>query len=73
MALHTPEPVEVLFRREEHFACGCTSTRIESILLPSLDPQLCTGHRGELLRSVVTTEYRPAQAHKESIGLHEPE
>ena len=52
-----PELVEIVVRREEHFACGCSTTRIESILVSDLDLPRCAGHGQELQRIVHTAEY----------------
>lgn len=53
-----PRPAEILLRHEKQYACGCTTTRIETILLPALEPQLCQLHQAALLKVVRTTEYK---------------
>jgi len=51
------ELVEIVVRREEHFACGCSTTRIENTFASDLDLPRCAGHGQELQRIVHTTEY----------------
>lgn len=59
MAMDTKlKSVQVEIRHEELFACGCTTTRIESRNLEVAGIRHCAGHGGELEKIVVTTEYK---------------
>lgn len=52
-------PVEIVRRLEQHYGCGCSTTRIESLRSPAADQQPgCQSHRARLVRSVETVEYR---------------
>ncbi|MCW5876514.1 MAG: hypothetical protein KIS85_06490 [Anaerolineales bacterium] len=65
------EPVAAARRRvtrreERRYACGCSTTRIESFSLPAQEPaasaaQLCAAHGGEVLRVAVVSEYGPSR------------
>ncbi len=70
------ERLEIIQRRIIHYACGCTTTRIqvEHRKLESLP--VCAGHELEVIKEELTTEYRtlaidekPGQANQ---SLHLP-
>jgi hypothetical protein len=51
--------LEIIRRLEQHYACGCSTTRIECLRSQSADLQPgCQGHGGRLVRSVEMMEYR---------------
>lgn len=54
------EKVEIVYRYEEHFACGCSTVRIEHDMNSELEPRVCSGHGDSLVKSIATTEYTPA-------------
>lgn len=55
------ETAQVEIRREEFFACGCTTTRIESSLSMPTGLRKCKGHGGPLMKVVATTEYKQTE------------
>lgn len=52
------ETEHVEIRREEIYACGCTTTRIENYLLASVRSHKCNGHGKPLVKVIATTEYK---------------
>ena len=55
----TKGSLEIIRRLEQHYACGCSTTRIECLRSQSADLQPgCQGHGGRLVRSVEMMEYR---------------
>ncbi len=52
------ERLEIIQRRITHYACGCTTTRIqvEHKKLESLPG--CAGHKLKVIKEELTTEYR---------------
>jgi len=51
--------LEIVRRLEQHYGCGCSTTRIESLRSPAAGLQPgCQGHNARLVRSVKTVEYR---------------
>ncbi len=58
------ETAQVEIRREEFFACGCTTARIESRRLEEAGIRKCVGHGDKLAKIVVTTEYKSVEWNK---------
>jgi hypothetical protein len=56
-----PTTRTVTLRREEIYACGCTTTRIETIQLRNLDIKQCSGHGANLIKLIETTEYEQTE------------
>jgi hypothetical protein len=53
--------VEVTRRREEHYACGCSTTHIETMQLALGSPAHCAGHGEPMIKTIRTNEYLVAQ------------
>lgn len=52
----------VVRRTVIHYACGCSTTRIETSCSSEQEPAPCGAHRQPILKIAVTTEYaRPAE------------
>jgi hypothetical protein len=58
--LETRHTFKVTQQQKKHYACGCTTTRIETIFLPSLQPEYCATHNAPLQKTSRTFEYAPA-------------
>ena len=52
--------VEVNQHYEKQYACGCTTTRIETIFLPTRHQEYCTAHNSPLQKTSLILEYAPA-------------
>lgn len=52
--------VEVVRRHELHYACGCTTTRIEAARRPAGELPECAGHHHPLIEQIETTQYKLA-------------
>lgn len=50
--------VEVEVTRVEHYACGCTTTRIEASLLERKWLLACAGHQGRLVKVETVMEFQ---------------
>lgn len=51
------ESVEVIFRREEHYACGCSTTHIETVQGASGSVARCAGHGEPMIKTITMNEY----------------
>lgn len=67
--METPPATMAISRREQHYACGCTTTRVERILLLQPDRRQCPGHAGDLIQIIHTIEFEPQPA-QETWQLH---
>jgi hypothetical protein len=57
-----PNPVTVIITHVEQYACGCTTTREERILLPAPDHRQCAAHHAPLKHITHRTQYEaPAE------------
>lgn len=54
--------VEVEVTRIEHYACGCTTTRIETSQLERKWLLACGGHQGRLVKVETVMEYQLSAA-----------
>ncbi len=60
--------VEVEVTRVEHYACGCTTTRIETSLLERKWLLACAGHQGRLVKVETVMEYQLSAAAEPAKG-----
>lgn len=55
------ETVEITRRREEHYACGCSTTQIETVPGTTGLHPLCAGHGKPMIKTITTNEYLNAE------------
>ena len=53
-----PNPVTVIITHVQQYACGCTTTREERILLPAPDHRQCGAHRAPIVQINHQTLYQ---------------
>jgi hypothetical protein len=49
--------VEVICRQEAHYACGCSTIKIERVQGPSGSAAHCAGHGEPMIKTITTNEY----------------
>jgi hypothetical protein len=55
------EKVEITRKREDHYACGCSTTHIELAQSILGSPARCAGHDEPIIRTITTNEYLTAE------------
>lgn len=60
--MQTPQATVAVSRHEQHYACGCTTMRVERVLLPGPEKRKCSGHGAALTKIIHITEFETEPA-----------
>jgi hypothetical protein len=66
------ETVEVICRREEHYACGCSTTHIETVQGALGLAAHCAGHGEPMIKTITTNELQSSLGAGARPPVHQP-